>query len=206
MDSQVGLLCWVFEPGNSASASPSSSRFSCACVSRSMHTILVLLSYTVHFNIAFIHKYMYFIVANINQSLLSLAFQFTQSCPTLCDPIHGLQHAKPPCPSPTPRVYSNSYSSSQWCHPTISTSVVPYSSRLQSFFKHQSLFKWVSSSHQVAKVLGVWASASVLPVNIQDWFPLGLTGWISLLSKGPSRVFSNTTIQKHQFFSSQLSL
>ena len=85
----------------------------------------------------------------------------------------------------------------------------PLSSPSPPTFKisqHQSLFQWVSSSHQVAKVIGVSASASVLPMNIQDWFPLGLTGWISLLSKGLSRVFSSTTVQKHQFFSAQLSL
>ena len=119
----------------------------------------------------------------------------TQSCLTLCDP-HGLQHTRPPCPSPTPEVYSNSCPWSRWCHPTISSSVVPFSSCLQSVPASGS-FPTVNSSHQVAKVTGVSASASVLPMNIEDSFPLGWTGWISLQSKGLSRVFSNTTVQKH---------
>ena len=106
---------------------------------------------------------------------------------------HGLQHARPPCPSPTPRVYSNSCPLSRWCHPTISSSVIPFSSCLQSFpasgsFLMSQLFASGSRS------IGVSASAPVLPMNIQDWFPLGWTGWISLLSKGLSRVFSNTTV------------
>ena len=118
---------------------------------------------------------------------------------------HRLQHAKPPCPSPTPRVYSNSCPLSRWCHPTISSSVIPFSSRLQSFpasgsFQMSRLFAWGGQSW------GVSASASVLPMNTQDWYPLGWTGWISLQSKGHSRVFSNTVVQKHQFFGAQLSL
>ena len=109
---------------------------------------------------------------------------------------HGLQHARPPCPSPTPRVYSNSYPLSRWCHPTISSSVVPFSSYLQSFpssgsFPTSQFFAWGSHS------IGVWTSTSVLPMNTQDWSPLGWTGWISLQSKGVSRVFSNTTVQEH---------
>ena len=112
----------------------------------------------------------------------------------------GLQHAKPPCPSPTPRVYSNSCPWSQWCHPTISSSVIPFSFGLQSFpasgsFPMSQLF--TSGGQRI----GVSASTSVLPMNIQDWSPLGWTDWISLTSKGLSRVFSNTTVQKHQFFS-----
>jgi len=118
---------------------------------------------------------------------------------------HGLQHVRPPCPSPTPRVYTNSCPLSQWCHPTISSSVVPFSSRLQSFpaagsFQMSQLFALGGQS------TGVSASTSVLLMNIQDWSPFGWTGWISLQSKGPSRVFSNTTIQKYQFFGTQLSL
>ena len=118
---------------------------------------------------------------------------------------HALQHARPPCPSPTTGTYSNSCPLSQWCHPTLSSSVVPFSSHLQSFpalgsFQMSQLFTSGGQS------IGVSASASVLPMNIQDWFPLGWTGWIFLLSKGLSRVFSNTTVQKHQFFSPQLSL
>ena len=118
---------------------------------------------------------------------------------------HELQHARPPCPSPTPGVYSNLCPSSRWCHPAISSSVVPFSSCPQSLPASQSfpmsqLFAWGSQS------IGVSASASVLPMNTPDWFPLGWTGWISLQSKGLSRVLSNTTVQKHQFFSAQLSL
>ena len=118
---------------------------------------------------------------------------------------HELQHARLPCPSPTPRAYSNSCPLSQWCHPTISSSVIPFPPTF-NLAQHQGLFQWVRSSHQVAKVLGVSASALVLQINIQDWFPLGLTGWISLPSKELSRVFSNTTVQKHQFFGTQPSL
>ena len=118
---------------------------------------------------------------------------------------HRLQHSRPPCPSPTPRVYSNSCPLSQWCHPTISSSVVPFSSRLQSFPASGSfqMSQFLTSGGQS---IGVSASASVLPMNIQDWFPLGWTNWISLQSKRPSRVFSNTTVQKHQFFATQISL
>ena len=115
-----------------------------------------------------------------------------------------LQHARPPCPSPTPRDHSNSCPSSQWCHPAISSSVIPFSSCPQSlpaseYFPMSQLSAWGGQS------TGVSALASVLPMNTQDWSPLGWTGWISLQSKGLSRVFSNTTVQKHQFFSAQLS-
>ena len=117
---------------------------------------------------------------------------------------HGLQHTRPPCLSPTPGVYSNSRPLSRWCHPTVSFSVVPFSSCLQSFpasgsFPMSQLFSSCSQS------IGVSASTSILPMNIQDWFPLGWTGWISLQSKGLSRVFSNTTVHKYQFFATQLS-
>ena len=117
--------------------------------------------------------------------------------------LHGLQHARLPCPSPTPGVYSNSCPSRWWCHPTVSSSVIPFSSCLQSFpasgsFQMRRFFACGGQS------IGVSASTSVLPVNIQDWFPLGLTGLISLQSKGLSRVFYNTTVWKHQFFGAQL--
>ena len=127
-----------------------------------------------------------------------------QLCLTLCNP-HGLQHTRLPCPSPTPGAYSNSCPLNQWCHPTISSSVIPFSSHLQSFPASGSfqMSQFLASGDQST---GASASASVLPMNIQDWFPLGWTGWISLQSKGLSRVFSNTTVQKHQFFSAQLSL
>ena len=118
---------------------------------------------------------------------------------------HGLQHSRLPCPSPTPGAYSNSCPSSQWCHPTISSSVIPFSSCLQSFPASGS-FQMTQFFTSGGQSIEVSASASVLPMNIQDWFPLGWTGWISLLSKGLSRVFSNTTVQKHQFLGAQLSL
>ena len=118
---------------------------------------------------------------------------------------HELQHTRPPCPSRTPGTCSNSCPLSGWWHPTISSSVIPFSSCPQSFpasgsFQMSHLF---TSGGQSS---GVSASASVLPMNIQDWFPLGWTGWISLQSKGLSRVFSSITVQKHQFFGTQLSL
>ena len=119
--------------------------------------------------------------------------------------LHALQHPRPPCPSPTLWVYSNSCPLSQWCHPTTSSSVVPVSSCPQSFPASGS-FQMSQFFPSGGQSTGVSASASVLPMNIQDWFPLGWTGWISLQSKGLSRVFSKTTVQKHQFFGTQLSL
>ena len=117
---------------------------------------------------------------------------------------HESQHARPPCPSPTPGVYSSSRPSSRWCHPAISSSVIPFSSCPQSLpasgsFPMNQLFAWGGPSTIIS------ASASVLPMNTQDLSPLGWTGWIPLQSKGLSRVFSNTTVQKHQFFGAQLS-
>ena len=129
------------------------------------------------------------------------------SCSVVSDSLqpHESQHTRPPCPLPTPRVYPNSCPSSWWCHPAISSSVVPLSSCPQFLtasgsFPMSQLFTWGGQS------IGVSASASVLPMNTQDWSPLGWTGWISLQSKGLSRVFSNTTVQKHQFFGTQLFL
>ena len=115
---------------------------------------------------------------------------------------HGLQHARPPCPSPTPGVYSDSCPFSWWCHPTISSSVITFSSHLKSFpasgsFQMNQFFLSGGQSIEVS------ASTSVLPMNIQDWFPLGLTDWFSLLSKGLSRIFSSTTTQQHPFFGVQ---
>ena len=118
---------------------------------------------------------------------------------------HGLQHSSLPCPSPTPGACSNSCPSRWWCHPTITSSAIPISSCLQSFPASGS-FPMSQFFISGGPSIGVSASASVLPMNIQDWFPLGLTSWISLQSKGLSRVFSNTTVQKHQFFVSQPSL
>ena len=146
----------------------------------------------------------YFNICIHNISLLS-SVQFSHSdVPDSLRP-HELHHARPPCPLPNPGVHPNPCPSSWWCHPTISSSVVPFSSRPQSFpvsgsFQMSQLFASGGQS------IGVSASTSVLPMSTQDWSPLGWPGWISLQSKGPSRVFSNTTVQKHQFFSAQLSL
>ena len=151
----------------------------------------------------------FLVILNIFLSLLGIyiytSVQFSH--PVVSDSLwpHKSKHARPPCPSPTPGVYSNSCPLSQWCHPTISSSVVPFSSCPQSlpasgFFLMNQFF--ISGGQSII----VSTSASVLPMNIQDWFPLGWSGWISLKSKELSRVFSNTTVQKHQFFSPQLSL
>ena len=130
--------------------------------------------------------------------------QFSRSVVSNSLRPHELQHARPPRPSPTPGVHSNSCPSSRWCHPAISSSVVPFSSCPQSLpvsesFPMSQLFAWGGQS------TGVSALASFLPKNTQDWSPSEWTGWISLQSKGLSRVFFNTTVQKHQFFSAQLS-
>ena len=131
--------------------------------------------------------------------------QFSSSVVSHALRPHGLQHARPPCPLPIPRVYPNSPPLSWWCHQTISSFVIPFSSHLQSFSP--------SGSSQMSQIfasggqnIGVSASTSVLPMNTQDWSPLEWTGWTSLQSKGLARVFSNTTVQKHQFFGAQLSL
>ena len=131
-----------------------------------------------------------------------------QSCPTLCDPMDCSTPGLPVhhrLPNLCPRVYSNLCPLSWWCHPTISSSVVPFSSHLPSFPASGSfqMSQFFTSGDQS---IGVSVSASVLPINTHDWSPLGWTGWISLQSKGLSRVFSNTTVQKHQFFCTQLSL
>ena len=141
-------------------------------------------------------------MSNLVYSFSSVQFSHSVVSNTLRP--HESQHARPPCPSPIPRIYSNSCPLSRWCHPAISSSA-PFSSCPQSLP--------ASGSFPVSQIftsggqnIGVSASASVLPRNTQDWSPLGWTGWISLQSKGLSRVFSSTTVQKHQFFSAQLSL
>ena len=133
------------------------------------------------------------------------SIQFSRS--VLSDSLwpYGLQHTRLPCPSPTPRVYSNLCPLSCWCHPIISSSVVPFSPYLQSFPASGS-FQMSQFFASGGQSIGVSASASVCPMNIQDWFPLGWTGWISLQFKGLSRVFSNTTAQKDQCFGAQFSL
>ena len=144
-------------------------------------------------------------IQKINSKLIHDLVQFSRSVVSNSLRPHEPQHARPPCLSPTPRVYPNSCQLSWWCHLTISSSVIPFSSCLQSFptsgsFEMSQLFTSGSQS------IGVSASTSVFPMNTQDWSPLGWTGWICLQSKGLSRVFSNTTVQKHQFFGAQLSL
>ena len=153
------------------------------------------MNFTVHlilYNICFKCKYQFSSV-QFSHSVMSDSLQ-----------PHEPQNARHPCPSPTPEVYSNSGPSSQWCHPGMSSSIVPFSSWPQSFpasgsFPISQLFTWGGQS------IGVSASTSVFPMNTQDGSPLGWTGWISLQSKGLSRVFLNITVQKHQFFSAQLS-
>ena len=141
----------------------------------------------------------------LGRKVVTNLVQFSRSVMSDSLRLHELQHARPPCPSPTPGVYPNSCPLTQWCHPTILSSVIPFSSCLQSFPTSGSfqMSQLVASDGQN---IGVSASTSVLPMNTQDWFPLEWTGWISLQSKGLSRVFSNTTVQKHQFFSAQLYL
>ena len=139
------------------------------------------------------------------QQALELTSSFQSLSSVWLFATHELQHARLPCASTTPRSYSNSCPSSWWCHPTISSSVIPFSSRLQSFpalgsFPMNQFF--ASGGQSIAAS----ASASVFPKNIQDWFPLGLAYWITVLSKGLSRVFFNITVQKHQFFCVHLSL
>ena len=132
--------------------------------------------------------YSYFSSVQFNHSVMSDYLQ-----------PHGLKHARLPCPSPTPGAYSNSCPSSWWCHPMISSFVIPFSSCLQSFSTSGS-FQMSQFFTSGGQNIGVSASTSVLPMNIQDCFPLGLTGWISLQFKGLSRVFFSTTVQKHLFF------
>ena len=136
--------------------------------------------------------------------ILFSSVQFSHSAMSSSLWPHGLQHSRFPCPSPAPGACSNSCPLSQWCHPTISSSVIPFSSCLQSFppsgsFQMSQFF--TSGGHSI----GVSAPTSVLPMSMQDWFPLGLSGLISLQSKGCSRVFFNTIVQKHQFFGAQFS-
>ena len=142
--------------------------------------------------------------SHTRHSLCTCSVQFSRSVVSYSLQPHELQHAKPPCPSPTPRVHWYSIPSSRWCHPAISSSVVPFSSCPQPLpasesFPMSQLFAWGDQS------TGVSALASFLPKNTQGWSPLAWTGWIFLQSMGLSRVFANTTVQKHQFFSAQLS-
>ena len=143
-------------------------------------------------------------MVDISQTIYVSSVQLSRSVVSNSLRPLELQHARPPCPSPTPAVHSDSCPSSQWCHPDISSSVTPFSSCPQSLpasesFPRTQLFSWDG------QITGVSALGSFLPKNTQNWSPLEWTGWISLQSMGPSRVFSNTRVQKHQFFSAQLS-
>ena len=146
----------------------------------------------------------YFFPLNIIISHKQVSVQFSRSVVSNSLWPHELQHARAPCPSPTPGVYPNPCPLSRWCHPTISSSVVPFSSGPQSFPASES-FQMNQLFASGGQNIGVSASTSILPMNTQDWSPLECTGWIALQSKGLSRVFSNTTVQKHQLFSDQLS-
>ena len=177
---------------------------------KSFMQILLIVSVNISVSASQKQVFLYVSIFFVPKSLLNAAcknystVQF--SCSVMPDPLwlHGLQHTMPPYPSPTLGVYSNSYPLNRWCHPTTSSSVIPFSSSLQSFPASRSftVSQFFTSDGQSVEVS---ALASVLPMNIQDWFPLGWTGWI-LQSNGLLRVFSSTTVQKHQFFSVQLSL
>ena len=142
-------------------------------------------------------------ITNPSSPVSIVSVQFSHSVVSDSLQTHGLQHPRLPCPSPTPGAYSNSYPSSRWWHPTTSSSVVPFSSYFQYFPASGSfpMSLFFASGGQT-----IQASAPVFLMNIQDWFPLGWTGWLSLQSKGLSRIFSNNIVQKHQFFGTSLSL
>ena len=183
--------------------------FSCLesfdCLQALPPLLLCLLHFLFFFSLTFSYSHLSIRFPVPHWELSRGSVQF--SCSVVSNSLrpHGLQHARPPCPSPTPGVYSNSCPLSRWCHLIISSSVIPFSSCLQSSPASGSfqMSQFFASGGQGIRVS---ASTSVLPMNIQGWLPLGWTGWISLQSKGLSRVFSNTTVQKHQYFGTQLSL
>ena len=167
----------------------------------SFHGLLTCLFFKHWINIPLSGCTIVYLSIHLPKDIFSSA-QFSHSVVSDSLRPHESQHTRPPYPSPTPGVYPNPCPSSQWCHPAISSSVVPFSSCPQSLpasgsFPMSQLF--ISGNQSIG------VSASVLPMNTQGWSPLGRTGWISLQSKGLSRVFSNTTVQKHQFFGTQLS-
>ena len=165
-----------------------------------LFSVFIYLSWDFPLHIKFQNYFKY-----ISYIVIISSVQFSHSVVSDSLPPHELQHARPSCPSPTLGAHINPCPLSWWCHLTISSSVVPFSSCPQSFLASGS-FPMSQLFASGGQSIGVSASASVLPINIQDWSPLGWTGWISLQSKGLSRVFSNTTVEKHQFFGAQLSL
>ena len=185
-------------PTISSSVVSFSSRLQSFPASSSSHQVAKVLEFQLQYQ-----SFQWIFRTNFLWSMSALS-QLSRSVVSSSLPSHGPQHARLPCPSLTPGICSNSYPLSQWCHPTISSSVVPFSSCLQSFSESGSfpMSRFFASGGQST---GVSASVSVLPMNIQGWFPPGLTGLISLLSKSLSRVFSSTTVQKHQFFGAQFS-
>ena len=175
--------------------------FGCFHVLAVVNRAAVTIGVSVSFWIRVFSKYM--LRSGISGSYLLLLLLFSHS--VMCNSLqpHGLQHIRLPCPSLSPQVCSNSCPLSRWCHPALSPSVVPFSSCLQSFPASGSFpMSWLFTSGSQS----IRASASVLPVNNQCWFSLGLTGLISLQSKGLSRVFSSITVWNHQFFGTQASL
>ena len=163
------------------------------------HFTFSVFYFKIYMDLFAFYSTMYVWLFHCKMTTLFISVQFSHSVMSYSLRPHESQHTRPPCPSPTPRVYLNSCLLSHWCHPAISSSVVPFSSCPQNLPASGSspmsqLFAWGDQS------IGVSAPASVLPKNTQDWSHLGWTGWISLQSKGLSRVFSNTTVQKHQFF------
>ena len=163
--------------------------------------MVVFIPFDIFHQLCFLSSFLY----HLESLIIFFSIQFSRSVVSDSLRPHESQHARPPCPSTTPGVHSDSRPSSQWCHPAISSSVVPFSSCPQSLpaygsFPVSQLFAWGG------KNIAVSALASFLPKNTQGWSPLEWTGWISLQSKRFSKVFSNTTVQKHQFFGAQLSL
>ena len=179
----------------------------CSGCNKQLSVMMFFSAWIIHLFLSYRFLHVFIELLDVPNAALRFHSSVQFSCSDVSNSLqpHGLQHTRLPCPSPTAGAYSNSYPSRWWCHPTIPDSIVPFFSRLQSvpasgFFPMSQFFALGGQSIRIT------ASASVLPMNIQDWFPLGWTAWISMQSKGLSRVFSNTTVQNHQFFSAQLSL
>ena len=162
-----------------------------------------MLCFQVYRKVIYVYMCVYVYICSFS-NIFPLSVQFSHSVVSDSLQPHESQHTRPPCLSPTPRIHPNPCSLSCWCHPTISFSIVPYSSCPQSF-PASGAFQMSHLSTLGSQSIGVSASTSVPPMNTQDWSPLGWTGWLSLQSKGLSRVFSKITVQKHQFFGAQVS-